>query len=211
MKYTVQNVAQIGHAGGVRDAANATGKSVTEFTRETTATGQINEHATGQGQLQAAGSLSGMHSRGVYTASAESDERLGRTQALHNAYDENGGITSGVAESNTEHLKQNLSDMREQKANVNEIGIATGKSEGESRQILSESRSAEQMGTLEGNHYSPEQMQANSAWSSEKGANVIQGEKRHSMTPENPCLRQHNVGEKLTHIQVWPSKASLTL
>ncbi|EHK0947606.1 TPA: conjugal transfer protein TraG [Citrobacter farmeri] len=169
--------AQIGHAGGVRDAANASGKSVTEFTRETTATGQINEHATGQGQLQAAGSLSGMHSRGVYTASAESDERLGRTQALHNAYDENGGITSGVAESNTEHLKQNLSDMREQKANVNEIGIATGKSEGESRQILSESRSAEQMGTLEGNHYSPEQMQANSAWSSEKGANVIQGEK----------------------------------
>lgn len=100
--------------------------------------------------MQAAGSLSGMHSRGVYTASAESDERLGRTQALHNAYDENGGITSGVAESNTEHLKQNLSDMREQKANVNEIGIATGKSEGESRQILSESRSAEQMGTLEG-------------------------------------------------------------
>ncbi|EHK7649083.1 conjugal transfer protein TraG N-terminal domain-containing protein [Escherichia coli] len=168
---------QIGHAGGVRDAANAAGKSVTAFTRESTATSQTSEHASGQGQLEAAGSLSGMHTRGVYTASAESDERLGRTQALHQAYDENGGITSGVTEAQTEHLKQNLSDMREQRANVNEIGTATGKSEPESRTILSAARSAEQMGTLEGNHYSPEQMQSNSAWSSEKGANVIQGEK----------------------------------
>ncbi|EOR7867394.1 conjugal transfer protein TraG N-terminal domain-containing protein [Escherichia coli] len=168
---------QIGHAGGVRDAASAAGKSVTSFTRESTATSQTSEHASGQGQLEAAGSLSGMHTRGAYTASAESDERLGRTQALHQAYDQNGGITSGVTEAQTEHLKQNLSDMREQRTNVNEIGTATGKSEPESRTILSAARSADQMGTLEGNHYSPEQMQANSAWSSEKGANVIRGEK----------------------------------
>ncbi|EEU9575035.1 conjugal transfer protein TraG N-terminal domain-containing protein [Escherichia coli] len=175
--HSTERSAQIGHAGGIRDAASAANKTVTAFTRESTATSQTNEHASGQGQLKAAGSLTGMHSRGVYTASAESDERLGRTNALHQAYDENGGITSGVAEAQTEHLKQNLSDMREQKANVNEIGAATGKSEAESRAILSAARSAEQMGTLEGNHFSPEQIQANSAWSTEKGANVIKGEK----------------------------------
>ncbi|HAL9185308.1 TPA: hypothetical protein H7U64_004967, partial [Escherichia coli] len=148
--HSTERSAQIGHAGGIRDAASAANKTVTAFTRESTATSQTNEHASGQGQLKAAGSLTGMHSRGVYTASAESDERLGRTNALHQAYDENGGITSGVAEAQTEHLKQNLSDMREQKANVNEIGAATGKSEAESRTILSAARSAEQMGTLEG-------------------------------------------------------------
>ncbi|EHD0299419.1 hypothetical protein JYY74_004266 [Salmonella enterica subsp. enterica serovar Enteritidis] len=192
--------AQIGHAGGVRDAASAAGKSVSAFTRESTATSQTSEHASGQGQLQAAGSLEGMHSRGVYTASAESDERLGRTQALHEAYDQNGGITGGVAEAQTEHLKQNLSDMREQRQNVNEIGTATGKSEAESRTVLSAARSAEQMGTLQGNHYSPEQIQANSAWSSEKGASVIQGEKAaYQQTGQSMPQTAQRRGEIDTH------------
>ena len=169
---------QLGHAAGTRLAASATNRSVTEFTQEKTATSAINEHASGQGQLQASGgTLGGLHSRSEYTAAAESDERQGRADALHNAYDAEGGIASGVSEAQTEHLTQNLHDMREQKANVNEISQATGATEGQSREILSAARSAEQMGTLEGNNFSPKQMQENSAWSTSKGANIIQGER----------------------------------
>jgi conjugal transfer mating pair stabilization protein TraG len=67
--------------------------------------------------------------------------------------------------------------MREQKANVQEISKATGATEGQSREILSAARSAEQMGTLQGNNFSPKQIQENTAWSTTKGANIIQGEK----------------------------------
>lgn len=176
--HSTERETQLGHAAGTRQAASATGKSVTDFTQEKTATSAINEHASGQGQLQASGgTLGGLHSRSQYTAAAESDERQGRADALHNAYDAEGGIASGVSESQTEHLTQNLHDMREQKANVQEISKATGATESQSREILSAARSAEQMGTLEGNNFSPKQMQENSAWSTSKGANIIQGEK----------------------------------
>lgn len=176
--HSTERETQLGHAAGTRQAASATGKSVTDFTQEKTATSAINEHASGQGQLQASGgTLGGLHSRSQYTAAAESDERQGRADALHNAYDAEGGIASGVSESQTEHLTQNLHDMREQKANIQEISKATGATESQSREILSAARSAEQMGTLEGNNFSPKQMQENSAWSTSKGANIIQGEK----------------------------------
>ncbi|EDD7107477.1 conjugal transfer protein TraG N-terminal domain-containing protein [Escherichia coli] len=176
--HSTEREVQLGHAAGTRQAATATGKSVTDFTQEKTATSAINEHASGQGQLQASGgTLIGLHSRSQYTAAAESDERQGHADALHNAYDGEGGIASGVSESQTEHLTQNLHDMREQKANVQEISKATGATESQSREILSAARSAEQMGTLEGNNFSPKQMQENSAWSTSKGANIIQGEK----------------------------------
>ncbi|HHU4679439.1 MULTISPECIES: conjugal transfer protein TraG N-terminal domain-containing protein [Enterobacter cloacae complex] len=176
--HSTERETQLGHAAGTRQAASATGKSVTDFTKEKTATSAINEHASGQGQLQASGgTLGGLHSRSQYTAAAESDERQGRADALHNAYDAEGGIASGVSESQTEHLTQNLHDMREQKANIQEISKATGATESQSREILSAARSAEQMGTLEGNNFSPKQMQENSAWSTSKGANIIQGEK----------------------------------
>ncbi|ECN1823308.1 hypothetical protein LE37_21995 [Salmonella enterica subsp. enterica serovar Enteritidis] len=176
--HSTEREVQLGHAAGTRQAATATGKSVTDFTQEKTATSAINEHASGQGQLQASGgTLIGLHSRTQYTAAAESDERQGRADALHNAYDAEGGIASGVSETQTEHLTQNLHDMREQKANVQEISKATGATESQSREILSAARSAEQMGTLEGNNFSPKQMQENSAWSTSKGANIIQGEK----------------------------------
>ncbi|EDJ8543604.1 hypothetical protein GFF61_15555 [Salmonella enterica] len=176
--HSTERETQLGHAAGTRQAASATGKSVTDFTQEKTATSAINEHASGQGQLQASGgTLGGLHSRSQYTAAAESDERQGRADALHNAYDAEGGIASGVSESQTEHLTQNLHDMREQKANIQEISKATGTTESQSREILSAARSAEQMGTLEGNNFSPKQMQENSAWSTSKGANIIQGEK----------------------------------
>lgn len=176
--HSTERETQLGHAAGTRQAASATGKSVTDFTQEKTATSAINEHASGQGQLQASGgTLGGLHSRSQYTAAAESDERQGRADALHNAYDAEGGIASGVSESQTEHLTQNLHDMREQKANIQEISKATGATESQSREILSAARSAEQMGTLEGNNFSPKQMQENSAWSTSKSANIIQGEK----------------------------------
>lgn len=176
--HSTERETQLGHAAGTRQAASATGKSVTDFTQEKTATSAINEHASGQGQLQASGgTLGGLHSRSQYTAAAESDERQGRADALHNAYDAEGGIASGVSESQTEHLTQNLHDMREQKANIQEISKATGATESQSREILSAARSAEQMGTLEGNNFSPKRMQENSAWSTSKGANIIQGEK----------------------------------
>ncbi|EDY6680798.1 hypothetical protein GRG90_003819 [Salmonella enterica subsp. enterica serovar Typhimurium] len=176
--HSTERETQLGHAAGTRQAASATGKSVTDFTQEKTATSAINEHASGQGQLQASGgTLGGLHSRSQYTAAAESEERQGRADALHNAYDAEGGIASGVSESQTEHLTQNLHDMREQKANIQEISKATGATESQSREILSAARSAEQMGTLEGNNFSPKQMQENSAWSTSKGANIIQGEK----------------------------------
>lgn len=176
--HSTERETQLGHAAGTRQAASATGKSVTDFTQDKTATSAINEHASGQGQLQASGgTLGGLHSRSQYTAAAESDERQGRADALHNAYDAEGGIASGVSESQTEHLTQNLHDMREQKANIQEISKATGATESQSREILSAARSAEQMGTLEGNNFSPKQMQENSAWSTSKGANIIQGEK----------------------------------
>ncbi len=148
--HSTERETQLGHAAGTRQAASATGKSVTDFTQEKTATSAINEHASGQGQLQASGgTLGGLHSRSQYTAAAESDERQGRADALHNAYDAEGGIASGVSESQTEHLTQNLHDMREQKANIQEISKATGTTESQSREILSAARSAEQMGTLE--------------------------------------------------------------
>ena len=176
--HSTERETQLGHAAGTRQAASATGKSVTDFTQEKTATSAINEHASGQGQLQASGgTLGGLHSRSQYTAAAESDERQGRADALHNAYDAEGGIASGVSESQTEHLTQNLHDMREQKANIQEISKATGTTESQSREILSAARSAEQMGTLEGNNFSPKQMQENSARSTSKGANIIRGEK----------------------------------
>ncbi|MCL6336302.1 hypothetical protein EXT65_21145, partial [Pectobacterium carotovorum subsp. carotovorum] len=174
----VERQVQIGSATGTQQASTAAGKSITEFTAEKTAVDSINDHASGQGQLQASGgTLGGLHSRGTFTAAAESDERTGHATALHTAYDGNGGIAQGVSESQGEHLTQNLHDMREQKANVKEIELATGGSESQARRILSESRSAEQMGVLEGNDFSPQEMQSNSAWSSKKGANVIDGEK----------------------------------
>ncbi|ELY2701070.1 conjugal transfer protein TraG N-terminal domain-containing protein [Cronobacter sakazakii] len=176
--HSTERQTQIGSAGGIKQAAAATGKSVEEFTHEKTATSAVSEHASGQGQLQAAGgSLSGLHQRSAFSAAAESDERQGHSQALHNAYDGNGGIAQGVSESQTESMTQNLHDMREQKANVEEISKATGTSESEARTLLAESRSAEQMGVLQGNDYNTRQMQENSAWSTQKGASVIQGEK----------------------------------
>lgn len=169
---------QLGQAAGTRQAAASTGNSVAGFSQEKTATSAITEHASGQGQLQASGgSLEGLHSRAQYTASAESDERQGHASALHNSYDSEGGITSGISASQTEQMTQNLHDMREQKQNVWEISVETGKSESESRELLAASRSADQMGALQGNDYSARQMQENTAWSTRKGANIIEGEK----------------------------------
>ncbi|MEH0013059.1 conjugal transfer protein TraG N-terminal domain-containing protein [Citrobacter portucalensis] len=176
--HSTERGAQIGHAAGIKDAAASTGKSVTAFTKESTSTSAVNEHASGQGQLEASGgTLSGLHSRSKFTAAAESDERQGHSQALHNAYDSEGGISAGVNASQTENLTQNLHDMREQKANVDEIREATGLTTGQSRDLMAAGRSAEQMGVLEGNNYDPRAIQGNTAWSSEKGANIIKGEK----------------------------------
>lgn len=176
--HSTERGAQIGHAAGIKDAAASTGKSVTAFTKESTSTSAVNEHASGQGQLEASGgTLSGLHVRSKFTAAAESDERQGHSQALHNAYDSEGGISAGVNASQTENLTQNLHDMREQKANVDEIREATGLTTGQSRDLMAAGRSAEQMGVLEGNNYDPRAIQGNTAWSSEKGANIIKGEK----------------------------------
>ncbi|PXW50372.1 conjugal transfer mating pair stabilization protein TraG [Grimontella sp. AG753] len=176
--HSTERESQIGQAGGIRQAAESTGKSVTDFTQEKTATSATTEHATGQGQLQASGgTLGGLHSRTQYSAAAESDERQGHATALHNAYDAEGGITTGVTETQTEHMTQNLHDMREQKENIREISKATGGNESQSRDLLSAARSADQMGALQGNNYDPKQMQENTAWSTTKGANIIQGER----------------------------------
>ncbi len=175
--HNVERQAQIGAAQGTQQAADTTGKSVTDFSKDRTSVDATNDHASGQGQLQAAGgTLSGLHSRTQSVSSTESAQRKGNADALHIAYGSNAGIEQGVAESQGEHLTQNSHDMREQKANVKEIQAATGKSESDSRDLLAAGRSAEQMGVLEGNGYSPKQVQENTAYSTEKGAAVIAGE-----------------------------------
>lgn len=192
---------QIGSAEGTQAAASATGKSVTQFTSDKTAVDSVSDHASGQGRLQAAGgTLEGLHSREAFTAAAEGDERTGHATALHTAYDSNGGIVQGVGESQGEHLTQNLHDMREQKDNVQEIQNATGKSEGAARHLLAESRSAEQMGVMQGNNYDPRQMQENSAWSTEKGASVIKGEKKaYEERGESMTALSERRGEREVH------------